>query len=72
MGYTPTTPTRADTELVLLSDDKEYGTLRVPLKAQYNGTPALVFSDNTRVAGAIGLDEIEKRLTASAAGPAKP
>lgn len=42
MGYTPTTPTRADTELVLLSDDKEYGTLRVPLKAQYNGTPALV------------------------------
>ena len=37
-----------------------------------NGTPALVFADNTRVAGAIGLDEIEKRLTASAAGPAKP
>ena len=27
---------------MLLSDDKEYGTLRVPLKAQYNGTPALV------------------------------
>jgi thiol:disulfide interchange protein DsbC len=31
-----------------------------------NGTPALVFADNSRVAGAIGLDEIEKRLVAAA------
>lgn len=34
-------------------------------KHRVNGTPALVFPDNTRVAGAIGADEIEKRLVAS-------
>ena len=36
--------------------------LALSRKHRVNGTPALVFSDNTRVPGAIGLDEIEKRL----------
>lgn len=36
-------------------------------KHRVNGTPAIVFSDSTRVPGAIGLDDMEKRLTAAAA-----
>jgi len=39
--------------------------LALSRKHRVNGTPALVFPDNTRVPGAIGADEIEKRLVAS-------
>ena len=39
--------------------------LALSRKHRVNGTPALVFSDNIRVSGAIGADEIEKRLAAS-------
>ena len=39
--------------------------LALSRKHRVNGTPALVFSDNTRVSGAIGADEIEKRLAVS-------
>ena len=47
IGYSPTSPQRSQAELVLLSDDKEYGTLRVPIKAAYSGTPALSASPST-------------------------
>jgi thiol:disulfide interchange protein DsbC len=41
-------------------------------KHRVNGTPAIVFTDNTRVPGAMAADEIEKRLVAAAAaGKAK-
>lgn len=47
--------------------------LALSRKHRVNGTPALVFVDNTRVPGAIGVEEIEKRLNAaSAAGSAAP
>lgn len=47
--------------------------LAVAQKHRINGTPALIFTDNTRVPGAIGLEEIEKRLgAASVAGSAAP
>lgn len=36
-------------------------------KYRVNGTPALVFVDGTRIPGALGADEIEKQLVASAA-----
>jgi thiol:disulfide interchange protein DsbC len=36
-------------------------------KHRVNGTPAIVFTDNTRVPGALGADEIEKKLVAAAA-----
>lgn len=42
LSYTPNQVKQSSTELTLLSDDKEYGTLRVPLKANYVGTPSLV------------------------------
>lgn len=42
--------------------------LALSRKHRVNGTPVLVFSDNSRVAGAIGADDIEKQLTAAAAG----
>jgi thiol:disulfide interchange protein DsbC len=35
-------------------------------KHRVNGTPAIVFTDNTRVPGAMSADEIEKRLTPAA------
>ena len=44
LSYTPNTVKQSATELTLLSDDKEYGTLRVPVKARYIGTPSLVAS----------------------------
>lgn len=47
--------------------------LALSQKHRINGTPALVFTDNTRVPGAIGLEEIEKRLdAASVAGSGAP
>jgi thiol:disulfide interchange protein DsbC len=47
--------------------------LALAQKHRINGTPALVFTDNTRVPGAIGLEEIEKRLgAASVAGSGAP
>lgn len=42
ISYTPGTVKESVTELTLLSDDKEYPTLRVPLRANYIGTPKLV------------------------------
>lgn len=33
-------------------------------KHKVNGTPTLVFADNTRVPGAVGADQVEKRLGA--------
>lgn len=42
ISYTPTVVRNSFTELLLLSDDKEYPTLRVPLQAHYIGTPQLV------------------------------
>lgn len=44
VSYTPGTVRESVTELTLLSDDKEYPTLRVPIRANYIGTPQLVAS----------------------------
>jgi hypothetical protein len=41
ISYTPGTVKESITELTLLSDDKEYPTLRVPIRANYIGTPEL-------------------------------
>lgn len=41
--------------------------LALSRKHRVNGTPALVFSDNSRVSGAIGVDDIEKQLAAASA-----
>lgn len=46
LSYTPGMVRESITELTLLSDDKEYPTLRVPIKANYIGTPQLVASPN--------------------------
>ena len=47
--------------------------LALSQKHRINGTPALIFSDDTRVPGAIGLEEIEKRLSeAAVAGSGAP
>jgi thiol:disulfide interchange protein DsbC len=40
-------------------------------KYRINGTPAIIFSDGTRIPGAIGAEQIEKQLLVSAAA-AKP
>lgn len=42
ISYTPGAVRESVTELSLLSDDKEYPTLRVPIRANYIGTPQLV------------------------------
>jgi hypothetical protein len=44
IGYTPNQVKDSNTEITLLSDDKEYPTLRVPIRAKYIGTPQLVAS----------------------------
>lgn len=46
ISYTPGAVKDSHTELVLLSDDKEYPTLRVPVRANYIGTPNLVAAPN--------------------------
>ena len=46
LSYTPGAVRDSITELTLLSDDKEYPTLRVPIRANYIGTPNLVASPN--------------------------
>ena len=46
VGYTPGMVKDSVTELTLLSDDKEYPTLRVPIRANYLGTPQLVAAPN--------------------------
>jgi hypothetical protein len=46
LSYTPGMVRDSVTELTLLSDDKEYPTLRVPIRANYIGTPQLVASPN--------------------------
>lgn len=46
ISYTPGAVKESLTELTLLSDDREYPTLRVPLRANYIGTPQLVASPN--------------------------
>lgn len=46
LAYTPSTVQAVSSELVLLSDDKEYPTLRVPIHANYIGTPGLVAAPN--------------------------
>ncbi|MDP3156076.1 MAG: choice-of-anchor D domain-containing protein [Archangium sp.] len=44
LSYTPSAVRNSVTELTLLSDDKEYPTLRIPIKANYIGTSQLVAS----------------------------
>jgi hypothetical protein len=46
VAYAPSAVKPASTELVLLSDDKEYPTLRVPVHANYIGTPRLSVTPN--------------------------
>ncbi len=46
ISYTPGTVRESVTELTLLSDDKEYPTLRVPVRANYLGTPDLKAAPN--------------------------
>jgi hypothetical protein len=46
LSYTPGAVKESITELTLLSDDKEYPTLRVPIRANYIGTPQLVAAPN--------------------------
>ena len=46
VSYTPGAVKESITELNLLSDDKEYPTLRVPIRANYIGTPQLVAAPN--------------------------
>lgn len=46
LSYTPGMVRESVTELTLLSDDKEYPTLRVPIKANYIGTPDLKANPN--------------------------
>ena len=46
ISYTPGAVKDSVTELTLLSDDKEYPTLRVPIRANYIGTPQLVAAPN--------------------------
>lgn len=46
LSYTPGMVRESVTELTLLSDDKEYPTLRVPVKANYIGTPDLKANPN--------------------------
>lgn len=41
LSYTPGAVRESVTELTLLSDDKEYPTLRIPIRANYIGTPDL-------------------------------
>lgn len=44
LSYTPGQVKNSQTELTLLSDDKEYPTLRIPVRANYIGTPDLLAS----------------------------
>lgn len=46
VAYTPTDVKTSSTELVFLSDDKEYPTLRVPVHASYVGTPQVSVNPN--------------------------
>ncbi|MCC6335392.1 MAG: choice-of-anchor D domain-containing protein [Myxococcales bacterium] len=46
IAYTPTAVQSDSTELILLSDDKEYPTLRVPVHANYVGTPQVSVTPN--------------------------
>ncbi len=46
ISYAPGAVRESVTELTLLSDDKEYPTLRVPIRADYIGTPQLVAAPN--------------------------
>ncbi|MFO0599289.1 MAG: choice-of-anchor D domain-containing protein [Myxococcaceae bacterium] len=46
ISYTPGPVKNSVTELSLLSDDKEYPTLRIPVKANYIGTPQLTAVPN--------------------------
>ncbi len=46
LAFQPKVVGESDSELVFLSDDKEYPTLRVPVHANYIGTPNLVAAPN--------------------------
>jgi Abnormal spindle-like microcephaly-assoc'd, ASPM-SPD-2-Hydin len=46
VSYTPTTVRESKTALTFLSDDKEYGSLNIPLRANYIGTPQLAVTPN--------------------------
>jgi thiol:disulfide interchange protein DsbC len=50
-------PTAANCDTAALSRNVEFGR-----KFKIQGTPTLVFVDGSRVPGAIGADQVEKRL----------
>jgi hypothetical protein len=63
VSYTPTVVRESKTELVFLSDDKEYATLKVPLRANYIGTPQLAVTPNPVDFGFIQQGRnVDKRL----------
>lgn len=69
LSYTPSTVKQAATELTLLSDDKEYSTLRVPIKANYIGTPSLVATPSPVDFGYIAQGrQVRRTLTISNQG----
>jgi len=59
----------APTKAMGKCDDSAIGrNLELSRKHRVNGTPAIIFEDGTRAPGAIPAAELEKRLTAKAAG----
>ncbi|MFT3706934.1 MAG: choice-of-anchor D domain-containing protein [Archangium sp.] len=61
LSYTPGMVKESVTELNILSDDKEYPTLRVPVKANYIGTPNLIASPNPIEFGYIAQGRLARR-----------
>lgn len=69
LSYTPGAVRNSHTELTLLSDDKEYATLRVPIKANYIGTPSLVATPSPVDFGYIAQGrQVRRALTLSNQG----
>ncbi len=64
ISYAPSVVRSSFTELVLLSDDKEYPTLRVPLQAHYIGTPQLVASPSPVDFGYTAQNRLTRRTVA--------
>lgn len=62
VGFAPTVVRDARTELVFLSDDKEYPTLRMPLSANYIGSPKLVAAPAVVDFGYVAQGRLVKRL----------
>lgn len=61
LSYTPGMVRESVTELNILSDDKEYPTLRIPVKANYIGTPQLVASPSPIDFGYIAQGRLARR-----------